>query len=126
MYTNPMHPQGPQGQYGQGHQGNQGHHVLYQADGNYQHMMRQKRDTLMHAIHPHMGHKVRITTIDGHTHEGVLINSDGHHVYLHVDTHHGHNQGHHQGQHRPIYTPAQYNQIITLVLFELLVILLLA
>lgn len=71
----------------------------------------------MHALNPHMGRKVRITTIDGHTHEGVLINTDGHHVYLQMD---------HQGHQRPIYTPAQYNQIMTLVLFELLVILLLA
>lgn len=114
MYSNPMQPHGPQGHHG--------HHVLYQAEPNWQHMMKQKRDGIMHAIHPHLGRKVRITTIDGHTHEGVLINADGHHVYLHVDPHHGHHHGHN----RPIYTPAQYNQIITLVLFELLVILLLA
>jgi hypothetical protein len=114
MYTNPMHPHGPQGHHGQ--------HVVYQAEPNWQHMMKQKRDHIMHALHPHMGHKVRITTIDGHTHEGVLINADGHHVYLNTDPHHGQ----HHGQHRPIYTPAQYNQIMTLVLFELLVIVLLA
>ncbi|MNR23603.1 hypothetical protein D3C85_1406320 [compost metagenome] len=79
----------------------------------------------MHALHPHIGRKVRITTIDGHTHEGVLINADGHHVYIHMDHHgHGHHPGH--GHNRPIYTPAQYNQLITLVLYELLVILLLA
>lgn len=36
----------------------------------------------MHALHPLMGRKIRVTTIDGHTHEGVLINADGHHVYL--------------------------------------------
>ncbi|NOU64210.1 acetyl-CoA acetyltransferase [Paenibacillus sp. LMG 31461] len=117
MYMNPMHQQGPQG-----HHGHQGHHVVYQSEPNWQHMMKHKRDAVMHALHPHMGRKIRVTTIDGHTHEGVLINSDGHHVYLNTDPHHGHHQGHN----RPIYTPAQYNQIITLVLFELLVILLLA
>lgn len=124
MYNSPMNPQGhygqgQQGHQGQGHQGHQGHHgshVVYQAEPNWQHTMKHKRDAIMHALHPHMGHKVRVTTIDGHTHEGVLINADGHHVYLNMD--HGH--------HRPIYTPAQYNQILTLVLFELLVIVLLS
>ncbi|WP_235550871.1 hypothetical protein [Paenibacillus sp. Soil787] len=69
------------------------------------------------ALHPHIGRTIRVTTLEGHTHEGVLVNADGHHAYLQVNPH---------GQHRPVYTPAQYNQIITLVLFELLVILLLA
>lgn len=119
MYTNPMHPHAPQG-----HQVHHGQQVVYQAEPNWQHMAKHKRDAVMHALHPHMGRKVRITTIDGHTHEGVLINADGHHVYLHVD-HHGYQPGYH-GHHRPIYTPAQYNQIMTLVLFELLVILLLS
>ncbi|SDP15768.1 hypothetical protein SAMN04487897_1417 [Paenibacillus sp. yr247] len=119
MYTNPMHhPVYPEHH---GQPGHPGHHVLYQADPNWEHMLKQKRDMIMGALHPHVGRTVRVTTLDGHTHEGVLVNVDGHHAYLQVSPH-----SHHHGHHRPIYTPAQYNQIITLVLFELLVILLLS
>ncbi|GFZ81027.1 hypothetical protein GCM10008018_28160 [Paenibacillus marchantiophytorum] len=96
-------------------------HVIYQSDSNWQHELMQKRDMLMGTLHPHVGRTLRVTTLDGHTYEGVLVNVDGHHVYLQVTSH-----GQHHGQHRPIYTPAQYNQIMTLVLFELLVIVLLS
>ncbi|WNR44945.1 LSm family protein [Paenibacillus roseipurpureus] len=82
--------------------------------------MKQKRDGVLQAIQPHIGRRIRVTTIDGHTHEGVLLNADGRHIYLHTDPYGQ------PGLQRPIYTPAQYNQIMTLVLFELLVILLLA
>ncbi|BFT68961.1 hypothetical protein [Paenibacillus sp. P36] len=110
MYMNPsQHP---------GHQGSQ---VLYQAEPDWQHQMMHKRNAIMGAVHPHVGRTIRVTTIDGHTYEGVLVNVDGHHAYLHVTPH-----AQPYGHHRPIYTPAQYNQILTLVLFELLVILLLA
>lgn len=111
MYNNPMH-----------HHGHQGPQVLYQADPQWQSVIKHKREELMHALHPHIGRTIRVTTIDGHTHEGVLINADGHHVYLQVSSH-GHHHGQHDGQGRPIYTPAQF-QILSLVLFELLVILL--
>ncbi|OPH59463.1 hypothetical protein BC351_20980 [Paenibacillus ferrarius] len=94
---------------------------MYQAEPNWQHTLKQKRDMMMGSLHPHVGRTIRVTTVDGHTHEGVLMNVDGHHAYLHVTPH---NQYH--GQHRPLYTPAQYNQILTLVLFELLVIVLLS
>ncbi|WP_171684613.1 hypothetical protein [Paenibacillus planticolens] len=95
--------------------------MIYQAEPNWQHQMRHKRDMITGALHPHIGRTIRVTTIDGHTHEGVLAHVDGHHAYMHIAPH-----SHPQGPYRPIYTPAQYNQILTLVLFELLVILLLA
>ncbi|MCY9692138.1 LSm family protein [Paenibacillus alginolyticus] len=119
MYTNPsqhpVHPVHPV------HPGHPGPHFLFQADPNWQHMLRQKRDMILGALHPHIGRTIRVTTLEGHTYEGVLVNVDGHHAYLQVNPH-----GHPHGQHRPIYTPAQFNQILTLVLFELLVIVLLA
>lgn len=110
MYMNPSQ-----------HHGHQGPQVLYQADPNWHHELMQKRNTIIGALHPHVGRTFRVTTLDGHTYEGVLVNVDGHHAYLQVNTH-----AQQHGQHRPIYTPAQYNQILTLVLFELLVIVLLA
>lgn len=112
MYTNPS--QQP-GQYG--HHGQHGPHLLYQADPNWQNQLKHKREMIMGALHPYVGRTIRVTTLDGHTHEGILVNVDGHHAYLQITPHHGH---------RPVYTPAQYNQILTLVLYELLVILLLA
>ncbi|MEC0225953.1 hypothetical protein [Paenibacillus alba] len=127
MYTNPMHQQhlgypgqSQQGQDYQGHE-HQGHHVIYQAEPNWHHMLRQKRDMVMGSLHPHVGRTIHVTTLDGHTYEGVLLNVDGHHAYLQATPY---NQ--YDGQHRPLYTPAQYNQIMTLVLFELLVIVLLS
>ncbi|MBP1964732.1 hypothetical protein [Paenibacillus aceris] len=108
MYMNPSQ-----------HPGHHGPQMIYQAEPNWQHQMRHKRDMIMGALHPHVGRTIRVTTIDGHTFEGVLINVDGHHAHLQIS-------GHHHDHLRPIYTPAQYNQILTLVLFELLVILLLA
>lgn len=117
MYMNPSHHPGHHAHHGQ-----QGPHVIYQDEPNWQHMLKQKRDMVMGALHPHIGHTIRVTTLDGHTHEGVLVNVDGHHAYLQVHHHHGTHQSHH----RPVYTPAQYNQIMTLVLFELLVIVLLS
>jgi hypothetical protein len=113
MYTNPTQFPG---------QGPLGSQVIYQADSSWMPMLKQKRDQIGDALHPLIGHTIRVTTLDGHTLEGVLINVDGHHAYIQVS--HGHH--HHGGQHRPIYTPAAYNQIMTLVLFELLVIVLLS
>ena len=110
MYTNPTH------------HGHHDPHMIYQADPSWMPMLKQKRDHLWGALQPHIGHTIRVTTLDGHTFEGVLVHVDGHHVHLQVHSH-GY---HHGGHHRPIYTPAQYNQIITLVLYELLVILLLS
>ncbi|MFC5450793.1 LSm family protein [Paenibacillus aestuarii] len=111
MYTHPSYPLG--------HHGPQ---TIYQADPSWMPLLKQKRDQIYGALHPHVGHTIRVTTVDGHTYEGTLVNVDGHHAYLQVHSH-GHQHG---GQHRPIYTPAQYNQILTLVLFELLVIVLLS
>ncbi|MFD0694552.1 acetyl-CoA acetyltransferase [Paenibacillus sp. GCM10027628] len=105
MYTNPTH-----------------HHVIYQEDPSWMPMLKQKRDQIWGSLKPHIGYTIRVTTLDGYTHEGVLVDVDAHHIYLQVSSH-GH---HHGGQYRPIYTPAAYNQIMTLVLFELLVIALLA
>lgn len=113
MYTNPSHHQS--------HYGQQMPHVIYQAEPNWEPLLKQKRDMIMGALHPHIGRTIRVTTLEGHTHEGVLVNVDGHHAYIQVHPH-----GHHHSHHRPVYTPAQYNQILTLVLFELLVIVLLS
>lgn len=109
MYMNPSHYPG--------HHGQQGPHVLYRADPNWQHMLKQKKEMIIGVLHPHIGRTIRVTTLEGHTHEGVLVNVDRYHAYLQVNPH---------GHHRPVYTPAQYNQILTLVLFELLVIVLLS
>ncbi|MDR6882837.1 hypothetical protein [Bacillus sp. 3255] len=122
MYTNPPFQPGQHDQHGQhGHHGQHGPHVLYQAEPNWPNQLRHKRNMIMNALHPYVGRTIRVTTLDGHTYEGVLVNVDGHHAYLQTTPMGPHHQGH-----RPVYTPAQYNQILTLVLFELLVILLLA
>ncbi|UJF32916.1 hypothetical protein [Paenibacillus hexagrammi] len=108
MYTNPSH--------------HHGSHVIYQADPSWMPALKQKREALLSALKPHVGRTIRVQTLDGHTYEGVLVNVDGHHAYIQVNTH-GHHP--HQGTHRGFYGPSS-QQILTLVLYELLVILLLA
>ncbi|MEW9701053.1 hypothetical protein [Paenibacillus sp. SI8] len=149
MYTNPLNQQGPQGTPGMqlqpGTPFQQVPHVqptpqvIYQGDSSHTPILQQKKHAIHSTLHPHIGKHIQVQTIDGHKHEGTLVHVDGHHAYIYVHPHGHHHHHHHHphphyhpygqhphGQNRPIYTPAQYNQIITLVLFELLVILLLS
>ncbi|NEW07995.1 hypothetical protein GK047_18510 [Paenibacillus sp. SYP-B3998] len=134
MYTNPPNQQDYQEQPSpQETQLRPTHQVIYQAEPSWTPMMKQKQHAIHAALHPHVGHHIHVQTIDGHTYQGTLVHVDGHHAHIHVHPHGHHpHHGHHlpfvqhpSGQHRPIYSPAAYNQIMTLVLFELLVILLL-
>lgn len=92
------------------------HHVLYQAAPNTVQSLRSLRDHLHHICSTHVNRTVRIQTLDGHTYEGVIVGSDSGHLYLRVSS---------GGVHRPFYGPDDL-AILTLVLFELLVIVLLA
>ncbi|MFC5469604.1 hypothetical protein ACFPPD_12795 [Cohnella suwonensis] len=85
---------------------------LYKADQEWTAHVRRTRQKLAEACGQCMNRTVRVQTIDGHTYEGVVVGSDR--TYLHIMT----------GDSR-FFGPYASNAILTLVLFELLVITLL-
>lgn len=92
------------------------HQVLYQADPNIIQTLKSIRNRIHHICSTHVNRLVRIQTLDGHVYEGVIVRCDSGHVYLRVS---------HPGVHRAFYGPSS-ETILTLVLFELLVIVLLS
>lgn len=103
MSLNPHHPAAHQ-------------QVLYQADPNVSHTLRSIRDRVHHICSTHVNRLVRIQTLDGHVFEGVIVGCDSGHIHIRVSPY---------GSHRPFYGPSDM-AILTLVLFELLVIVLLS
>lgn len=92
------------------------HQVLYHADQNAAHTLRSIRNRIHHICSTHVNRLVRIQTLDGHVYEGVIVSCDHGHLYLRAS---------HPGVDRPFFGPSEA-AILTLVLFELLVIVLLA
>lgn len=92
------------------------HQVLYQADPNIVNTLKSIRDRVYHISSRHVNSRVRVQTLDGNTFEGVIVHVDSRNVYLRVS--------HPLGQ-RAFFGPNEA-AILTLVLFELLVIVLLA
>lgn len=104
------------------------HQVLYQADPNVTTTLKSVRDRIHHILSTHVNRLVRVQTLDGHTYEGVIVHSDSRHVHLRVST----PSGHRSFGPGPFFGPSPHfvgpseAAILTLVLFELLVIVLLA
>lgn len=90
--------------------------VLYQADPGAVTTLRSIRDRIYHVSNTHLNRRVRVQTLDGKSYEGVIVHVDTGHMYLRVSTPSGH---------RAFFGPSEA-AILTLVLFELLVIVLLA
>ncbi|MNI06620.1 hypothetical protein D3C73_596070 [compost metagenome] len=88
--------------------------VIFQADPSHVEVLRQIKDSHHHVCKQHLGHHVQVQTIDGHSFEGVIVYIDSRNLHLQV-----------QGQQRGFYNPAA-SVILPLVLYELLVITLLA
>jgi hypothetical protein len=90
--------------------------ILYQADQNLLNTIRSIRDRIHSICSTHVNRLVRIQTLDGRVVEGVIVSCDHGHLYLRVS---------HPDAHRA-FTPYAAESILTLVLYELLVIVLLA
>lgn len=90
--------------------------VLYQADPNVVTTLMSIRDRVYRISSTLVNRRVRVQTLDGNTYEGVIVHVDRGHVYIRVS--------HPSGQ-RAFFGPSEA-AILTLVLFELLVIVLLA
>jgi hypothetical protein len=85
---------------------------VYKADSQWSEQVRKTRQQLAGICGQCMNRNVRVQTLDGHTYEGVVVGSDQ--SYLHLMT----------GDVR-FFGPYASNAILTLVLYELLVITLL-
>lgn len=90
-----------------------GNQVLYHADHNLVHHLRAIREQLHSICRKHINQKVRVETMDGQVYEGTIVDCEGGILYLRIEEpHNGHRQ----------FTPL----ILTLVLYELLIITLLS
>jgi translation initiation factor IF-1 len=85
---------------------------IYMADTQWSYQLRKTRQMLSGICSQCMNRTVRVQTLDGHTYEGVIVGSDN--SYMHMMT----------GDVR-FFGPYASNAILTLVLYELLVITLL-
>ncbi|TVX95183.1 hypothetical protein [Cohnella terricola] len=97
--------------------------VLYQADPNAVSSLRSLRDRIHHICGMHTNRTVRVQTLDGNIYEGVIVQSDSQHVYLKVANTPGYRA---YLESRGLFFGPTDFAILTLVLFELLVIVLLA
>lgn len=103
--------------------------VIYQADPAVIRHLHGVRDSLHHSCKPYLNHKVKVQTLDGQMHEGIIAGVDNKHLYLNVSA----NEAMQRGYYNPYqpynpypgsYPGAAYNSnvILPLVLFELLAI----
>ncbi|MFD0672672.1 hypothetical protein [Cohnella sp. GCM10027633] len=58
--------------------------VLYQSDSNKASALKSIRDHVHQIICAHVNRMVRVQTLDGLTFEGMIVGTDGHHVQLRV------------------------------------------
>lgn len=96
--------------------------ALYEADPALVQSVKSARERLHHVARHCINRPVRVQTMDGHVHEGVVVNVDDCHLYLSVTV------PDHQarGFFNPLYQAYTYNNVILpLVLYNLLAITLL-
>jgi len=96
--------------------------VLYQASPEWAAPLKSIRDRIHRICNAHLHRSVRVQTLDGHTYEGVIVHTDKHHVYLKVATSPADPSS--PWESGRFFGPSDF-AILTLVLFELLVIVLL-
>ncbi|MEF3304387.1 acetyl-CoA acetyltransferase [Paenibacillus sp. GYB003] len=91
--------------------------ALYEADPAFVQALKSCRERLNDVCRQCANRPVRIQTIHGHVHEGVIAGIDDRHLYLSVKAHDA------RGFFNPLYQAYTYNNVILpLVLYELLVI----
>ncbi|WP_379163613.1 hypothetical protein [Paenibacillus sp. sgz5001063] len=95
--------------------------VLYQADQHYVQNLRSVRDHLHGICRQHVNQFVQVQTLDGQVFTGRIMGCDRGLFYLKVQ----HHEGQHHGGQRAFYGSSINDTILTLVLYEILVITLL-
>ncbi|QWU14501.1 hypothetical protein SAMN04487895_106365 [Paenibacillus sophorae] len=100
--------------------------LIYQADPTALHHVKKVRESMHGSLKPYINRKVRIQTIDGVTHEGMISGIDEGHLYLTMQA----SGPSMRGYYNPYYPPYPYyypvnpigNVILPLVLYNLLAI----
>lgn len=101
-----------------------GHQIVHQAQPEEIRTLQTIRQRV-HSVAPKCMHRrVRVQTIDGHVHEGVIAGMDGGIIYLNVQFSAGETRAF-SPFYGPYYNP-YYSTILPLALYDLLVITLLA
>jgi hypothetical protein len=88
--------------------------IIYRADPSWVNVIKQIRHRIYEIGRRYKNRSVRVVTIDGHVHDGTIVNVDDRHLYLRVSS------PPHTHQASPPH-PA-VGSILTLVLYELLAI----
>lgn len=101
--------------------------ILYQATPGWSDQARKIRHHLSMICGQCTHRKVRVQTVDGSTYEGIVLGADGCHLHLLVgpEARHAYAYGY-GGEDVRFFGPFGASSILTLVLYELLVIALLA
>jgi len=100
--------------------------VLYQAPQDWPHQARKIRHQLAATCGQCLHRRVRVQTVDGMVYEGIVLGTDGCHLHLATGPDalaHGYGPGVYGAR---FFGPFAASAILTLVLYELLVITLLA
>ncbi|AKG35278.1 hypothetical protein VK70_12395 [Paenibacillus durus ATCC 35681] len=98
--------------------------LVYQADPTSLHHVKKVRESMHGALKPHINKRVRVHTIDGVTHEGMISGIDEGHLYLTVPA----SGPTMRGFFNPFFPPFPYavspvgSAILPLVLYNLLAI----
>ncbi|ASA22355.1 hypothetical protein [Paenibacillus donghaensis] len=107
--------------------------VIYQADPAVIRHLHGVRESLHHSCKPYLNHKVRVQTLEGQVHEGMIAGVDNKHLFLTVTVTEEMQRGYYNPYYKPYPTPypggpypgypyPASNVILPLVLFELLAI----
>lgn len=107
--------------------------VIYQADPTLVQHLHGVRDSLHHCCKQHLNQMVKVQTIDGQVHEGMIAGIDSKNLFLSVtittesvrgfyNPYYKPYPGYYPGPGYPYPGPVNNNVILPLVLFELLAI----
>jgi len=110
--------------------------VIYQADPEVIQHMHGVRETLHQSCKPYMNHNVKVQTMDGQMHEGMISGLDNKHLYLTVTVTQEMSRGFYNPYYKPYptYYPGYHpgypygygygynNVILPLALFDLLAV----
>ncbi|BCG59749.1 hypothetical protein [Paenibacillus sp. URB8-2] len=99
--------------------------LIYQADPTSLHHVKKMRESMHGALKPYINQKVKVTTIDGVTHEGYISGIDEGHLYLTVSMPTHHMRSYYNPYYPPypvypVYPVYPGNAVLPLVLFNLL------
>lgn len=98
---------------------------IYELEANALEVMSKCKEKIHHVCSKHLHKHIRVQTVHGQFHEGILVHIDNYHIYLQMLP--GYSRSLLPGPYPyyPLYNPYYSNVILPLALFDLLTIALL-